>query len=75
MDDRHIYKIVEVAGTSPDSIEEAIQAAIARAGQSIRNLRWFEVLQTRGHVEDGEVSHFQVVIKAGFTLEDEDDDD
>lgn len=74
-DNRHIYKIVELAGSSPDSIDDAIRAAIAKAGKSIRNLRWFEVLQTRGHVEDGEVSHFQVVIKAGFTLEDEDDDD
>lgn len=74
-DNRHIYKIVELAGSSPDSIDDAIRAAISRAGRSLRNLRWFEVLQTRGHVENGEVSHFQVVIKAGFTLEDEDEDD
>jgi dodecin len=73
MDDRHIYKIIELAGSSPDSIEDAIRAAIARAGTTIRNLRWFEVLQTRGHIENGEVRHFQVVIKAGFTLDEGDD--
>lgn len=75
MDEQHIYKIVELAGSSPDSIEDAIRAAIGRAGKTVRNLRWFEVLQTRGHVENGEVRHFQVVIKAGFTLDDGEDDD
>jgi flavin-binding protein dodecin len=69
MDD-HVYKIVELVGTSKDGIEDAIRTAISRADQTLRNLRWFEVVQTRGHVEDGEVRHFQVVIKAGFTLED-----
>lgn len=75
MDQQHIYKIVELAGSSSESIEAAIRVAIGRAGKTVRNLRWFEVLQTRGHVENGEVRHFQVVIKAGFTLDDEDDDD
>jgi flavin-binding protein dodecin len=68
MDD-HVYKIVELVGSSETSIEDAIQTAIRRAGQSLRNVRWFEVVQTRGHVENGEVRHFQVVLKAGFTLE------
>jgi dodecin len=68
MDD-HFYKIVELVGTSKDSIEDAIQTAIRRADQTLRNLRWFEVIQTRGHVENGEVRHYQVVLKAGFTLE------
>src|ERR687889_4089 len=68
MDD-HVYKVVELVGSSTDSIEDAIQTAIRRASQSLRNLRWFEVIQTRGHVENGEVRHFQVVLKAGFTLE------
>jgi dodecin len=68
MDD-HVYKIVELVGTSKDSIEDAIQTAIRRADQTLRNLRWFEVIQTRGHVENGEVRHYQVVLKAGFTLE------
>ena len=69
MDD-HVYKIVELVGSSETSIEDAIQTAIRRASQTLRNLRWFEVIQTRGHVENGEVRHFQVVLKAGFTLED-----
>jgi dodecin len=68
MDD-HVYKIVELVGTSKESIEDAIQTAIRRADQTLRNLRWFEVIQTRGHVENGEVRHYQVVLKAGFTLE------
>ena len=70
MDD-HVYKIVELVGSSEKSIEDAIQSAVRRANHSLRNLRWFEVLQTRGHIEDGEVRHYQVVIKAGFTLEGE----
>ena len=65
----HVYKIVELVGSSKDSIEDAIQTAIKRADATLRNLRWFEVIQTRGHVENGEVSHYQVVLKAGFTLE------
>ena len=66
----HTYKIVELVGSSPTSIEDAIQNAVKRADQTLRSLRWFEVVQTRGHVENGEVRHFQVVLKAGFTLED-----
>jgi flavin-binding protein dodecin len=65
----HVYKLVELAGSSENSIEDAIKTAVSRAGQTIRNLRWFEVIQTRGHIENGTVRHFQVVIRAGFTLE------
>ena len=65
----HVYKVVELVGSSETSIEDAIQTAIKRASQTLRNLHWF--VQTRGHVEDGEVRHYQVVLKAGFTLEDE----
>jgi hypothetical protein len=65
----HVYRIVELVGSSKDSIEDAIQTAIKRADATLRNLRWFEVVQTRGHVENGQVSHYQVVLKAGFTLE------
>jgi flavin-binding protein dodecin len=65
----HVYKVVELVGSSTDSIEDAIQTAIKRADQTLRNLRWFEVVQTRGHVENGKVHHYQVVLKAGFTLE------
>jgi flavin-binding protein dodecin len=64
-----VYKVVELVGSSTDSIVDAIQTAIKRADQTLRNLRWFEVVQTRGHVENGEVRHYQVVLKAGFTLE------
>jgi flavin-binding protein dodecin len=67
----HVYKVVELVGSSTSSIEDAIQTAIRRAAQSLRNLRWFEVVQTRGQVESGEIQHYQVVLKAGFTLEGE----
>jgi flavin-binding protein dodecin len=64
----HIYKIVELVGSSPTSIEDAIQGAIARASSTVDNIRWFEVTDTRGHVEGGKISHYQVTIKVGFTL-------
>lgn len=66
----HVYKIVELVGSSPDSIEAAIGNALRRADATLRNVRWFEVTQVRGHVAEGGVSHYQVQIKAGFTLED-----
>ena len=65
----HVYKVVELVGSSKDSIEGAVQNAVARADETLRNLRWVEVTQIRGHVEDGSVSHYQVSIKAGFTLD------
>ncbi len=68
MDD-NIYKVVELAGSSETSIEDAIQKAVARAGATLRDLRWFEVLQTRGHIENGKVAHYQVTLKVGFKLE------
>lgn len=71
MHDHHVYKIVELVGSSPDSIEGAIKSAIARAKSTLRNLRWFEVVETRGHIENGEVHHYQVTLKVGFKLEDE----
>ena len=67
--DEHIYKIIQLAGSSPNSIEDAIQSAITKASKSLHHLRWFEVLETRGHVENGRVAHYQVVIKVGFTLD------
>jgi len=66
----HVYKIIEVAGSSEKSIEDAIQSAVTRAGRTLQHLRWFEVIQTRGHIETGRVQHYQVVVKIGFTLED-----
>jgi dodecin len=65
----HIYKVVELVGTSESSIEDAIQSAVGRARETLRNLRWFEVVQTRGHIEDGKVGHYQVTLKVGFTME------
>lgn len=66
----HIYKKIEIVGSSPNSIEEAVQNAVSRAAKSIRNMRWFEVVETRGHIEDQKVAHWQVTIKVGFTLDD-----
>jgi len=66
----HIYKKIELVGSSPNSIEEAVQNAVAKAAQSLRNLRWFEVVETRGQIENNKVAHWQVTIKVGFTLED-----
>ena len=66
----HIYKKIELVGSSPNSIEEAVQNAVAKAAQSLRSLRWFEVVETRGQIENDRISHWQVTIKAGFTLED-----
>ena len=65
----HVYKKIELVGSSPDSIEGAVQNALARAGKTIRNMRWFEVTETRGYIEDGKISHWQVTLKIGFTLE------
>lgn len=65
----HVYKRIELVGSSADSIEDAIENAIARAAETIRNIRWFEVVETRGAVQDGEVSCYQVTVKVGFTLE------
>ena len=65
----HVYKVIEIFGSSETSIEEAIKSAIAQANKTIRNMDWFEVVQTRGHIENGKVGHFQVTLKIGFTLE------
>jgi flavin-binding protein dodecin len=65
----HVYKVIEIVGSSQTSIEEAINTAIAQANKTIRNMDWFEVVQTRGHIESGKVGHFQVTLKIGFTLE------
>ena len=64
----HVYKIVELVGSSTTSIEDAIQSAISRATSTLDNVSWFEVTETRGHVENGKVTHYQVTVKLGFTL-------
>lgn len=66
----HVYKVVELVGSSPDGVEPAIENAIDKAGDSVRHMRWFEVEETRGHIEDGEVAHYQVMLRVGFTLDD-----
>lgn len=65
----HTYKVVEIVGSSPDSTDAAIRSAIAQASVTLRNLDWFEVVETRGHIVDGKVGHFQVHLKIGFRIE------
>ena len=65
----HVYKQIELTGSSSTGIEDAVNTAIARAAQTIRNMHWFEVTETRGHIKDDRVAHWQVTIKVGFTLE------
>jgi len=65
----NVYAISEIVGTSSNSIEDAIQQAVNMAGQSIRNLDWFEVTDLRGHIKDGRVAHYQVAVKIGFRYE------
>jgi dodecin len=66
----HIYKKIELVGSSQDGFENAVKNALGRAKKTIRNMRWFEVTETRGYLEEGEVAHWQVTLKVGFTLED-----
>ena len=65
----HVYKILELVGSSETSIEDAIKNAVSRAGKTVREMKWFEVTQTRGHIENGTVRHYQVTLRVGFTLE------
>jgi flavin-binding protein dodecin len=65
----HVYKKIELVGSSPTSIEEAVQNALSRANKTIRNMRWFEITETRGYIEDGKLSHWQVTVDVGFTLD------
>ncbi|MFT5313937.1 MAG: flavin-binding protein dodecin [Paraglaciecola sp.] len=65
----HSYKLIELTGSSPEGIEQAVQNALRKASESVHKMRWFEVTETRGHIEDGKVAHWQVSIKVGFTLD------
>ena len=65
----HVYKLLELTGSSRVSIEDAVAGAIAKAHESVRNIQWFEVTETRGPVTDGKIAHWQVTLKIGFTLE------
>jgi dodecin len=66
----HIYKVIELVGSSETSIEDAIGKAVTRASETVRHLRWFEVLETRGQIENGKIHFYQVTVKVGFTMED-----
>jgi len=66
----HVYKSVEITGTSPEGVSQAIDRAVAKASESLRGLDWFEVTEIRGHLAEGRVEHYQVTIKVGFRLED-----
>ena len=66
----HVYKSIELTGSSQTSIEEAVTNAIAKASKTIRNMRWFTIIETRGNIENGKVNHWQVALKGGFTLDD-----
>jgi dodecin len=66
----HVYKKIQLVGSSPRGIEEAVNNALERAQKTIRNMRWFEVTETRGYIENGKISHWQVSVNVGFTLDD-----
>ena len=69
MSNDHIYKKIEVVGSSPNSSDEAIRNAIAECGKTLHHLEWFEVVETRGHISDGEIAHFQVTLKIGLRIQ------
>jgi flavin-binding protein dodecin len=65
----HVYKLIEVVGSSKTSIEDAVKNAVSKASDTIHNMRWLEIVETRGHIEKDRVAHWQVVVKIGFTLD------
>ncbi len=65
----HVYKTLELTGSSTTGIEDAVNTALAKAHETVRNMQWFQVTETRGHIHDGKVAHWQVTVKVGFTLE------
>ena len=69
----NVYRIIEIVGSSSTGTDDAIRNAVSRANKTLNNLAWFQVIDTRGHIEDGEIAHFQVTLKVGFTLESLDD--
>ncbi len=68
----HIYRVIQIVGSSEKSVDDAIQRAVTRASQTLRNLRWFEVVESRGHIDEGKIQHYQVTLKIGFTIADGD---
>ncbi|MFC7405471.1 dodecin [Georgenia alba] len=69
MSEESTYKVTEIVGTSPDGVDQAIRSGIERAGATLRNLDWFEVVSVRGHLEEGRIAHYQVSMKVGFRLD------
>jgi flavin-binding protein dodecin len=67
----HIYRVTEIVGSSPDGVDQAIRNAVTRASQTLRNLEWFEVVEVRGHLSEGQVAHVQVTMKVGFRLDEQ----
>jgi dodecin len=65
----HVYKIIELTGSSPLGIEDAVHKAVAKAAESVRNMRWLQITETRGQIENNKIAHWQVTVKIGFTLE------
>lgn len=65
----HVYKLVELVGSSQQSFDDAVQNAVAKAGKTIRNMRWFQVIDTRGQIDQGKIAYWQVTVKVGFTIE------
>lgn len=65
----HVYKSIELTGSSTESIEDAVETALAKARNTVHNMRWLEIVSTRGHIENGELAHWQVTVKIGFTLD------
>jgi flavin-binding protein dodecin len=68
--EEHVYKVIQLAGSSEKSMQDAIETAVARAAKTLKHLRWFEVIETRGHIDGARVKLWQVMLKVGFTLED-----
>ena len=69
MSKNHVYKTTDLVGSSETSVEDAVRVAVRRASKTIHNLKWFEVSEVRGHIENGQVAHWQVTVKVGFTLD------
>ncbi len=67
----HVYRVVELVGSSETGLEDAINSAIDKAAKTVRHMRWFQVVETRGHIENNKVAHYQVTLKVGFSVEDE----
>ena len=67
---QHVYKKLEIVGSSPDGVEDAVRNAVSRSSKTIRNMRWFEVTETRGYIDESKIAHWQVTLKIGFRLED-----